>query len=632
MAALLLLTGFAGALPGDGEVDFLHGLENAHDLMAVGRWRTARERLEALLETHRGERHVLVHLATLEDDLARCAFWMQNEPPDPRRLVSGELLAHGRSGGFVDVRYDPRIPSSLEDFDQPQDGVFMHPLGFRGPYTVELSGRAFPSLGGSTGVVPTLMLDLEGEEGLGIYFGLRHDGVAAIVVQHVRGEEREVLAHAPLSSVRAGSPFDFEARLRSTTLELTYGGRRLLLARRTGSGFGRFGLLGFEPSFGLEEVRVSGSADPGWLHGVVDAEVQSRWRAFTRAHGPSSFLPAWLQAEAALRPASDGGEGTDLESLRRSLAAEQPAAAIERLRELLAVRPTDVDLLGELALVLLRSGAPAEARRVLEEGILAGASPRSLEAIDMLLSKAERGPQWARVFEYRSRHYEVRSDQDRQVCFEVATELENSLVRTGQILGRTRQGSERYRVYVFSSSASYHDYVEDVFGARRENTAGLFSPALGQLLIRSDVPREELLRTTRHEGLHQVLDATLGHVPLWLNEGLAEYHEEGGRRLGAPHKDHLAVLAEDSAWIGLERVLDLGDAVFYGDPDPHYAQAWALVHYFLNGDPRDKRTFDLLLADLRAGRGAAEATRLLKGRLGDLAAFEARWREATEKL
>ena len=97
-------------------------------------------------------------------------------------------------------------------------------------------------------------------------------------------------------------------------------------------------------------------------------------------------------------------------------------------------------------------------------------------------------------------------------------------------------------------------------------------------------------------------------LPLWLDEGLAEYFEvEDGRNL-----EHLAKLPDDLAngWApDLKRLESFKDVRRMTPRD--YRESWAWVHYCLNGSNQGKAALLAYLADLRAGGEVAPLSRRL---------------------
>jgi uncharacterized protein DUF1570 len=108
----------------------------------------------------------------------------------------------------------------------------------------------------------------------------------------------------------------------------------------------------------------------------------------------------------------------------------------------------------------------------------------------------------------------------------------------------------------------------------------------------------------RHEVTHAYLHSVLPSIPLWLDEGLAEYFEVPRGRHGL-NRDHLArVVAESTEGTGgavlppiapreaLYRLPDLARLEsLHSDrflPQEDYAECWAWVHFLLESGPETK--------------------------------------------
>jgi hypothetical protein len=110
----------------------------------------------------------------------------------------------------------------------------------------------------------------------------------------------------------------------------------------------------------------------------------------------------------------------------------------------------------------------------------------------------------------------------------------------------------------------------------------------------------------RHEVAHGYMHASLPSIPLWLDEGLAEYFEvpRGQVGLNRPHVDLLSDMAEHEHWRpNLPRLEKLSDAAQMDQRD--YAESWAWVYFFLNSPPERREILTGYLAQLRT-RGASE--------------------------
>ena len=101
----------------------------------------------------------------------------------------------------------------------------------------------------------------------------------------------------------------------------------------------------------------------------------------------------------------------------------------------------------------------------------------------------------------------------------------------------------------------------------------------------------------RHELTHALLHSVLKDVPLWLDEGLAEYYEvpPGWKGLNAQHLDHLR---QSGFKADLNRLEQLGQVQQMTPAD--YREAWAWVHMMIQGPPEAKTVLLAYLQQLRA--------------------------------
>ena len=138
-------------------------------------------------------------------------------------------------------------------------------------------------------------------------------------------------------------------------------------------------------------------------------------------------------------------------------------------------------------------------------------------------------------------------------------------------------------VYLFSDQDSYRRYMHTTWPnlpARRAYFIGS-SRELAVYSFHSAKVQEDL----RHEFTHGLLHASLNSVPLWLDEGLAEYFEVRGPQPGAPHPEHLRHLQQARAegWNpSLYQLEQLAD--FQKMTQRDYAESWGWVHFMLNAD------------------------------------------------
>jgi tetratricopeptide (TPR) repeat protein len=159
-------------------------------------------------------------------------------------------------------------------------------------------------------------------------------------------------------------------------------------------------------------------------------------------------------------------------------------------------------------------------------------------------------------------------------------------------------------VVVFKDDSSFSPYkpINDD-GSRRDYVAGYFLPGKdvnyialavkGEKEIREK--RENSLSTIYHEYVHFLVDNTMGraNIPPWFNEGFAEYYEQtvinDDRKatLGTINTSHLTNL-QKNGFIPFEKFFAVDYYTLNRQTKEnvvnYYAQAWALMHYLIQGN------------------------------------------------
>lgn len=156
--------------------------------------------------------------------------------------------------------------------------------------------------------------------------------------------------------------------------------------------------------------------------------------------------------------------------------------------------------------------------------------------------------------------------------------------------------SRTVHVHVFPDDPSYREFAGRTFPELADRRA-LFVEASGRLHVFTRWG-EETAEDLRHEVTHGYLHASLAGLPLWLDEGLAEYYEvaPGGGGWNLPHAESLASLYAIRAWHpNLERLesLDRPGAMKQLD----YAEAWAWTYWLLHGPEEARQVLREYLID-----------------------------------
>jgi Tfp pilus assembly protein PilF len=169
-------------------------------------------------------------------------------------------------------------------------------------------------------------------------------------------------------------------------------------------------------------------------------------------------------------------------------------------------------------------------------------------------------------------------------------------------------------IYLLNSESAYDNLCK--YSSSAVGTAGVFYPAIDANYIAIDLTAGSAgLTTVYHEYFHFIAQHTMPTLPLWANEGLAEFFSTYEFKndhgiIGHPIKDHMKVLQSEDPM----PFVDLF-AVNYMSDDYHggyrnalfYAQSWAVVHSQLTGTPAEREGFLGYLAAIAEGMSAQEA-------------------------
>jgi hypothetical protein len=151
-------------------------------------------------------------------------------------------------------------------------------------------------------------------------------------------------------------------------------------------------------------------------------------------------------------------------------------------------------------------------------------------------------------------------------------------------------------VVVFASEDSFLPFAPTYQGKPRRGVGGYAAPGrtVNYIAVRNDA-NDFTDRAIFHEYTHLVVANGLARIPVWLNEGLAEFYstfmlKDGGKRavIGAPIDEHLIFL-HGSLRIPLVDLLKADrSSPLYNEENrasAFYAESWALTHMLLNGQP-----------------------------------------------
>jgi tetratricopeptide (TPR) repeat protein len=214
----------------------------------------------------------------------------------------------------------------------------------------------------------------------------------------------------------------------------------------------------------------------------------------------------------------------------------------------------------------------------------------------LLASGRDKPQNWLEV---RSPHFIVLSDSSEKQARHVADQFERMrLVFHAMFPQAHVDPGTPIVVLAVKDKKDFQALEPEAYLAKGQiELAGLFlrAPDKNYVLLRLDAPGEHPYATVYHEYTHLLSSRAEEWLPLWLNEGLAEFYQNTEIRdkevlLGEPSPENILLLRQ-------ERLLPLATlfTVDHNSPYYHeenkgsifYAESWALTHYLRINDSRN---------------------------------------------
>lgn len=158
--------------------------------------------------------------------------------------------------------------------------------------------------------------------------------------------------------------------------------------------------------------------------------------------------------------------------------------------------------------------------------------------------------------------------------------------------------SQQVTVYLFSDQTTYRKYLDATYPGLPDRRA-YFVGTTKELAVYTfwgDRIQEDL----RHEYTHGLLHSALKTVPLWLDEGLAEYFEVPGANPGTLNDEYASRLPKALAngWhpdvTRLERIEEFSQMQRFD-----YQESWAWMHFLLHSSPDTREVLLGYLEELK---------------------------------
>ena len=206
------------------------------------------------------------------------------------------------------------------------------------------------------------------------------------------------------------------------------------------------------------------------------------------------------------------------------------------------------------------------------------------------------------------------SNASPKATLDIARDMLRMRAAVGQITNMKVRSPLATKVFIFANERGFSGYRDAVLNRKSENIIGVFAhgDAGNFILMRSDT--EAVDRIVYHELTHYFVQNTTAGMPLWLNEGLAEFYstfrtDGTSVHIGRPIPEHLY-------WLRSEALIPLPElfAITTNSRDYNegsrqgvfYAQSWALVHYLMTDADRRAKLIQFL-SHLGAGKSIEDA-------------------------
>jgi hypothetical protein len=212
-------------------------------------------------------------------------------------------------------------------------------------------------------------------------------------------------------------------------------------------------------------------------------------------------------------------------------------------------------------------------------------------------ANAAAAPVWA---DYRaSGPFQCRADFPLDSYENLFLELANLQRELTRTLG-VPPAKEPIEVYFFRDQSTHQAFMQEWY-PRIPYRRALFvkSGSRGRVFA---YQHEDLDIDVRHESTHALLHASLPMVPLWLDEGLAEYFElaQPQRAFDHPHLSTLRWNLRLGIMPSLQSLEERDDLADMGGLEYRFAWAWA--HFLLHGPVPGHRALVLFLRDIALRR------------------------------
>jgi hypothetical protein len=198
--------------------------------------------------------------------------------------------------------------------------------------------------------------------------------------------------------------------------------------------------------------------------------------------------------------------------------------------------------------------------------------------------------QWVRV---DTTHFVVLGSTTERTTRTIAQDLEKLASLLATTTPFFQMPARPTFVFVFSDSRELMPYLDAISGLKVDvNGLTVRHPDGGSILVDAEAYGGGLI-TARHELVHGMLHRETRPLPLWIEEGLAEYYSNNG----LPRREHVIRL-RGRAILPMESLFAARSGSSVAATSDFYAQSWGVVAVLMR---RDAKAFFEFTRDLDRG-------------------------------
>ncbi|MBI5361233.1 MAG: DUF1570 domain-containing protein [Planctomycetes bacterium] len=253
------------------------------------------------------------------------------------------------------------------------------------------------------------------------------------------------------------------------------------------------------------------------------------------------------------------------------------------------------------------------------------------------------GPDWPACFKKETTHYIVKTDINQERCDAYAEAIEAMFKYYSSLFPLDNKQKKKGRVYIFNTHKGYEIHATLTSGSSLENSLGYYQPSFKELYLFEDPNNHEpTKKVLYHEGFHQYIHTGIEEIPIWFNEGCAEWFY--GTTLKnktvvskgdiCPRLPELQEAVNGGKIQSLDVLMNLSHKEFMGETASlNYAQSWSIIHFCLNYENgKYKGYLEKYFNALKANKPAKDALDASFKTVKDFNKMEQEWKDYVKGL